>query len=151
MLNVKIALSKLLKKIISNKEAVLFNDISIHHSCQILIEQNNRTIKDIFENCNIQKNNIFPQDNNDINFEYCDNSYFKEEFNNNIQNDSGISQKDESNFEEESKDVREKSEDLLIKKIKMDNINKSSQFNDAMKTKTYNDNFYNNQKELFDL
>ena len=151
VLNVKIALSKLLKKIISNKEAVLFNDISIHHSCQILIEQNNRTIKDIFENCNIQKNNIFPQDNNDINFEYCDNSYFKEEFNINIQNDLGISQKDESNFEEESKDVREKSEDLLIKKIKMDNINKSSQFNDAMKTKTYNDNFYNNQKELFDL
>ena len=162
ILNVKIALSKLLKKIICNKDAILFNDISIHHCCQLLIEQNNRTINNIFQNCNIQKNNIFPENKNDTNFQYCDNSYFKEEFNINLVDESEIIEKDYYNFEEDTKEGRERSEDVLIRKIKMDN-SKSMQFTtklgisenakllDGMKTKTYNETFYNSEKELFDF
>ena len=161
VLNVKIALSKLLKKIICNKESFLFNDMCIHHICQILVEQDNRSINDIFQNCNIQKNNIFPQNNNDFNFEYYDNSYFKEEFNINLDNESEIIEKDYSNFEEDSKDFKEKSEDFLIKKINTDNACKSMKFKakipinenerllEGMKTKTYSQIDYNNEKEFF--
>ena len=87
ILNVKIALSKLLRKVLSNDKSPLYDDLSIHKLCQILLnKQKNRTIENIFKSLQIKETNedIF----NEYKNKYSEkekifkgnNKYFIEEF-----------------------------------------------------------------------
>ena len=90
ILNVKIALCKLLKKIILNDKSPLYGELSIHALCKIIMENNNNyTIKNILMelklyDINVDKNFLFNKFCNNFNFENMyveENEFFIEEFN----------------------------------------------------------------------
>jgi hypothetical protein len=87
IINVKIALSKLLRKVLSNDKSPLYADLSIHKLCHILLnKQKNRTIENILKSLQIKETNedIF----NEYKNKYSEkekifkgnNKYFIEEF-----------------------------------------------------------------------
>ena len=84
--DVKICLSKVLKRIIENDKEVLFKDQSIHRICYKLKQENLTIINEIFNNVNIKYNNIEIEDKNkkinDNKEKYFtgDDKFFLEEF-----------------------------------------------------------------------
>ena len=83
--DVKICLSKVLKKIIENDKEVLFKDQSIHRICYKLKQENLTIINEIFNNVNIKYNNIEIEDKNKVKddkekYFKGDNKFFLEEF-----------------------------------------------------------------------
>ena len=85
--DVKICLSKVLKKIIENEKEVLFKDQGIHRICYKLKQENLTIINEIFNNVNIKYNSIEIESKdknkkNDGKEKYFkgDNKFFLEEF-----------------------------------------------------------------------
>ena len=84
--DVKICLSKVLKRIIENDKEILFKDQSIHRICYKLKQENLTIINEIFNNVNIKYNNIEIEDKNkkinDNKEKYFtgDDKFFLEEF-----------------------------------------------------------------------
>jgi len=85
--DVKICLSKVLKKIIENDKEVLYKDQNIHRICYKLKQENLTIINEIFSNVNIKYNNNEIEDRNkkkinDNKEKYFkgDNKFFLEEF-----------------------------------------------------------------------
>ena len=86
ILNVKIALSKLLKKILSNDKSPLKEELSLHKLCKILLNKKNKTIENILNSLEIKeiKKDIFNEYKNKYsdkdNIFIGNNKYFIEEF-----------------------------------------------------------------------
>jgi hypothetical protein len=87
IINVKVALSKLLRKVLSNDKSPLFGDLSIHKLCQILLsKQKNKTIEIILKSLQIKEVNedIFNEYKNKFSDKEKifkgNNQYFIEEF-----------------------------------------------------------------------
>jgi len=111
ILNVKIALSKLLKKILSNDKSPLKEELSIHKLCKILLNKKNKTIENILNSLEIKeiKGDIF----NEYKNKYSDkdkifignNKYFIEEFKIDYQEENKAINEDlnESNSHKEKK------------------------------------------------
>ena len=83
--DVKICLSKVLKKIIENDKEVLFKDQNIHRICYKLKQENLTIINEIFNNINIKYNSIEIEDKNKVKddkekYFKGDNKFFLEEF-----------------------------------------------------------------------
>ena len=83
--DVKICLSKVLKKIIENDKEVLFKDQNIHRICYKLKQENLTIINEIFNNVNIKYNSIEIEDKNKVKddkekYFKGDNKFFLEEF-----------------------------------------------------------------------
>ena len=157
ILNVKIALCKLLKKVLSNDKSPLNKELSIHKLCKIFLNKKNKTIEYIFKSLEIKEANedIF----NEYKNKYSDkdkifignNKYFIEEFNidfeeeNKINNDGldeGISHKEEK-----------------TKKIDNDNDNNNDNNNEMVSSERGGNNIYdstnnfikdNQTKEILD-
>ena len=55
ILNVKIALCKLLKKVLSNDKSPLNEELSIHKLCKILLNKKNKTIENILKSLEIKE------------------------------------------------------------------------------------------------
>ena len=62
--DVKICLSKVLKRIIENDKEILYKDQNIHRICYKLKQENLTIINEIFNNVNIKYNNIEIEDKN---------------------------------------------------------------------------------------
>ena len=127
ILNVKIALSKLLKKILLNKNCPLNGELSIYKLVQILLNiRKNKTIDNIFKDVEIKK--IDEKTNIELN-QYCikndkifngDNKYFIKEFN--IDYEEEIKENnDEIITNQKEEKSYNKNEDNIINDI--DNIN----------------------------
>ena len=102
--DVRICLSKVLKKIITNDKEVLFKDQNIHQICYKLKMDNLPVINEIFNNVNIKYNsiNIGNNNNNKINdktekYFKGDNEFFLKEFKIEIEKKSSIFFVDRSN------------------------------------------------------
>jgi hypothetical protein len=102
--DVRICLSKVLKKIISNDKEVLFKDQNIHQICYKLKMDNLPIINEIFNNVNIKYNGIQigNNNNNKINdktekYFKGDNEFFLKEFKIEIEKKSSIFFVDRSN------------------------------------------------------
>jgi hypothetical protein len=87
IINVKIALSKLLRKVLSNDKSPLFADLSLHKLCQILLNnKKNKTIENILKSFQIKEANedIFNEYKNKFSDKEKmfkgNNQYFIEEF-----------------------------------------------------------------------
>ena len=124
ILDVKIALSKVLKKIINNDKSPLKNDEFIHKICNIL--KKNEFIQKIFKGTRIKKINI---DNNNIIEDKIyfkeDNSFFIEEFkieiekkDNNLSNEKNNNDKNveenKDNKNIETNEIKEEQKDEKI-------------------------------------
>jgi hypothetical protein len=130
ILDVKIALAKVLKKIINNEKEPLNKDEYINKFCFIL--NKNKVINKIFEDIKILETNDKIEDNlEDKNYFVEDNKYFSEEFkldfekkntvdtNNQNKNDNNTENdeiKEENKKEENDKKENEKEEDKEEKK-----------------------------------
>ena len=75
--DVKICLSKVLKKIISNDKEILYKDQNIHQFCYKLKMDDLPIINDIFGNVNIKYNNINNENNNNNKINDKKEKYFK--------------------------------------------------------------------------
>ena len=102
--DVRICLSKVLKKIITNDKEVLFKDQNIHQICYKLKMDNLPVINEIFNNDNIKYNsiNIGNNNNNKLNdktekYFKGDNEFFLKEFKIEIEKKSSIFFVDRSN------------------------------------------------------
>ena len=86
ILNVKIALCKLLKKVLSNDKSPLKEELSLHKLCKILLNKKNKTIENILKSLEIKETNedIFNEYKNKYSDEdkifIGNNKYFIEEF-----------------------------------------------------------------------
>ena len=133
ILDVKIALAKVLKKIIKDEKNILSKDNFINKLCILLCK--NEMIKKIYNDINIKNINEDININNIEDKEYFkeDNSFFMEEFkleeekkdnklNDNIQNNINVNQKQNKNVEEE-KDKK----DIKIEEAKNENKNKKEE------------------------
>ena len=83
--DVKICLSKVLKRIIENEKEILFKDQNIHRICFKLKQENLTIINEIFNNVNIKYNKIEIEDKNKVKddkekYFKGDNQFFLEEF-----------------------------------------------------------------------
>ena len=172
--DVRICLSKVLKKIITNDKEVLFKDQNIHQICYKLKMDNLPVINEIFNNVNIKYNsiNIGNNNNNKINdktekYFKGDNEFFLKEFKIEIEKKSSIFFVDRSNKklvqvqqkkkgDEEKKENKEKNGENNKKEEDMDSKkdeerkedNKKSKDGDEKddKTKDQNNNDNNNIK-----
>ena len=100
ILNVKIALCKLLKKILSNDKSPLNTELSIHKLCKILLNKKNKTIENLLSSIEIKEANedIFDEYKN----KYSDkgkiftgnNKYFIDEFKIDYEEDNKASNED---------------------------------------------------------
>ena len=119
ILNVEIALCKLIKKILLDNKSACYGELSIYKICQILLNKHkNITIKNIFKDINIKdidekNNNIFNQylqkfKGKEIIFN-GDNQYFIKEFNIDYEEDKNNKNFDVDGFLN-SQDRKEKSE-----------------------------------------
>ena len=124
ILDVKIALSKVLKKIICDEKQILYEDDDIHKICNILSE-NNVIIKRIFNNAKIKKineennNNIIVDDNKNYFIE--DDSFFIEEFKIELEKKDN-KDNEEKNQENENGANNEENKDNNIKKEEIEKI-----------------------------
>ena len=75
--DVKILLSKILKKIIKNDKKILYNDDTIHKICYILLKNNISVIKEIFNDVTIKYDESYNEKNNINNGDIKKEKYFK--------------------------------------------------------------------------
>ena len=124
IMDVKIALAKVLKKIITNEKEILYNDDDIHKFCSNLSE--NKIISKIFNGAKINNTSKLNDNLEDIKYFVEENKYLFEEFkidfekkdNNNINKQIKIDNKNETEKvedkkEEEIKEIREKNENKI--------------------------------------
>ena len=124
IMDVKIALAKVLKKIITNEKEILYNDDDIHKFCSNLSE--NKIISKIFNGAKINNTSKLNDNLEDIKYFVEENKYLFEEFkidfekkdNNNINKQLKIDNKNETEKvedkkEEEIKEIREKNENKI--------------------------------------
>ena len=121
ILNVKIALSKLLKKKLSDKNSPLYGELSIHKLVQILLNnKKNKTIENIFKDVEIKE--IDEKTNIELNNKYYikkekifigDNKYFIKEFN--------IDYEEKQKDEEKSNNNKKDEGEIIINNIDNDN------------------------------
>ena len=129
IMDVKIALAKVLKKIITNEKEVLCQDSDIHRFCNYLCKNN--IIKKLFEDIKILNTTELVDKLEDKKYFVEDNKYFSEEFkiefekkeNNNIKsknnenkdNDINTNENDKENDEDIKKEDNEKKRDEELK------------------------------------
>ena len=128
ILNVKIALCKLLKKVLSNDKSPLKEELSLHKLCKILLNKKNKTIENILKSLEIKETNedIFNEYKNKYSDEdkifIGNNKYFIEEF--------------KIDYEEENKVNNEGLDELL-----------PHGGEEIKKNKNYNEIIYSERKE----
>jgi hypothetical protein len=143
--DVRICLSKVLKKIISNDKEALFKDQNIHQICYKLKMDNLPIINEIFNNVNIKYNGIQigNNNNNKINdktekYFKGDNEFFLKEFKIEIEKKSSIFFVDRSNKKlAQDQQIKKKDEEKKENKEKNrennNEDNKKEEDNDAKK------------------
>jgi hypothetical protein len=128
ILNVKIALCKLLKKVLSNDKSPLKEELSLHKLCKILLNKKNKAIENILKSLEIKETNedIFNEYKNKYSDEdkifIGNNKYFIEEF--------------KIDYEEENKVNNEGLDELL-----------PHGGEEIKKNKNYNEIIYSERKE----
>ena len=150
IINVKIALCKLLKKILSNDNSACNGELSIYGICKIILNKNrNLSINNIFNDISIkeidEKNkNIFNQYitkyKDKENIFIRDNNYFIQEFNIDYEEDKKPhnSEKYEYIKENEKKKLEEKEIIIPKKQINSHTDNKSSNISENSSTEFLN-------------
>ena len=149
IINVKIALSKLLRKVLSNDKSPLFADLSIHKLCQILLNnKKNKTIENILKSFQIKEANedIFNEYKNKFSDKEKmfkgNNQYFIEEFKIDYDEENRPKNDDinEIIIHEES-DLKKKDNDIKNKEEQENEINnKNNKQNKKILIEFENDN-----------
>ena len=149
ILDVKIALSKVLKKIINDEKSPLKGDDFIHKICNIL--NKNDFIKTIFKGTRIKDIN---DDNNKIEDKIYfkeDNSFFIEEFKLEIEKKENslfdVPNKKTKNIEENEKDKDKDKETIEIKEDKKDEIKEDKKIDNEDEKKEEKDETIVKKKE----
>ena len=152
ILDVKIALAKVLKKIINNEKEELSKDEDINKFCFILSK--NKVINKIFDGIKISETNDIIEDNiEDKNYFVEDNSYFSEEFKIDFEkkNTSDINnQKEEININEskdENKEENKKEDNKEVKNEIEENKNENNFEATENKENEENGNLEENKEE----
>ena len=144
-LNVKIALSKLIKKILINDKHILYNNISIYHLYKIIIsKENSFSIKNIFKDILIeQKNEKEDYDKYKYNKKLFvgNNNYFIKEFNVVIEDEKLI------NIDDNNKKEKEENSDIILNK-NIDEISSENAGNISKNDKNDISNDINNDKNI---
>ena len=145
ILDIKIALSKVLKKIIVDSKHILYKDEFIHRICYFLSK--NKTIKQIFGMAKIQ--NLEDEKDNDKNFSDDKNNHFKEdntflieEFK--IELEPKVKNEENNDFGEIKKDMENSTDNNNIKKDEKETIieknkNNNTQENENKKEEAKNE------------
>ena len=150
ILDVKIALAKVLKKIIDDEKAVLNNNESLHKICNKLIKI--EVIKKILKDAKIK--NISVDDENTINDsnEYKnifkeDNTYFIEEFKIEIDKKENVKNNSEDNKNESKEDAQDDEGDILPDDISDDKKKENNEEKDHEKNEIKEDSKDEDKKE----
>ena len=133
ILDVKIALAKVLKKIINNEKEVLSKDEDINKFCFIL-NQSNKVINKLFEGINIKDIKDKIEDNlENKNYFVEDNNYFSEEFKIEFE-------KKDNNINEQNKELNEnEKEENIIEKEKEENKENKNENKEEINEKIINE------------
>ena len=133
ILDVKIALAKVLKKIINNEKEVLAKDEDINKFCFIL-NQSNKVINKLFEGINIKDIKDKIEDNlENKNYFVEDNNYFSEEFKIEFE-------KKDNNINEQNKELNEnEKEENIIEKEKEENKENTNENKEEINEKIINE------------
>ena len=123
--DVKIYLSKILKKIIINEKNVLYKDENIHKICCILKKSGINAIDEIFSDVNI-KYDKYIDDNEIINaskekYFTGNNDFFINEFKIELEKKNSIISNQESNENKQNSESNEQKDDININKDEKDN------------------------------
>ena len=124
ILDVRIALAKVLKKIINNEQEVLGKDENINKFCFIL-NQGNKVINKLFEGFNIKDIKDKIEDNiENKNYFVEDNNYFSEEFKIEFEKkDNNINEQNKEINENEKEDNKEIKNENKEEEINKNNVN----------------------------
>jgi len=143
ILDVRIALAKVLKKIINNEQEVLGKDEDINKFCFIL-NQNNKVINKLFEGINIKDIKDKIEDNiENKNYFVEDNNYFSEEFKIEFEKkDNNTNEQNKElneNEKEDNKEIKNENKEEEINKNNINEIvNEEKQDNEENKDNTKN-------------
>ena len=133
ILNVKIALCKLLKKVLSNDKSPLNEELSLHKLCKILLNKKNKTIENLLKSLEIKETGeeIF----NEYKNKYSDkekifkgnNKYFIEEFKIDYEEENNEDFEQRIFYEEEKLNKNKNYNEIIYSERKGNDIYSSTQ------------------------